>query len=81
MATTASDLFIDRLTEWGVDTVFGLPGDAINGFMKALRKRHEQIRYVHVRHEEVGAMAAVTMVLSFGDARRADGLLRRRGGG
>jgi pyruvate dehydrogenase (quinone)/pyruvate oxidase len=59
MANTASDLFVDRLTDWGVDTVFGLPGDGINGFMEALRKRHDEIRYVHVRHEEVGAMAAV----------------------
>jgi pyruvate dehydrogenase (quinone)/pyruvate oxidase len=56
---TASDVFVDRLVEWGVDTVFGLPGDGINGFMEALRTRHEQIRYIHVRHEEVAAMAAV----------------------
>jgi pyruvate dehydrogenase (quinone)/pyruvate oxidase len=59
MPETASDLFVERLMDWGVDTIFGLPGDGINGFMEALRKRHEQIRYVHVRHEEVGAMAAV----------------------
>jgi pyruvate dehydrogenase (quinone) len=59
MATTASDLFVERLMEWGVDTVFGLPGDGINGFMEALRKRRDRLRYVHVRHEEVGAMAAV----------------------
>src|ERR687885_222292 len=60
MAETASDLFVERLMEWGVDTVFGLPGDGINGLMEALRKRHGQgMRYVHVRHEEVGAMAAV----------------------
>src|ERR687885_483085 len=56
MAETASDLFVERLMEWGVDTVFGLPGDGINGLMEALRKRHGQgMRYVHVRHEEVGA--------------------------
>src|ERR671928_415291 len=59
MADTASDLFVERLMEWGVDTVFGLPGDGINGFMEALRTRHHRLRYVHVRHEEVGAMAAV----------------------
>lgn len=59
MAQTASDLLIDRLMDWGVDTIFGLPGDGINGFMEALRKRHDRIRYIHVRHEEVGAMAAV----------------------
>lgn len=59
MADTASDLFVERLMDWGVDTIFGLPGDGINGFMEALRTRHDRIRYVHVRHEEVGAMAAV----------------------
>jgi pyruvate dehydrogenase (quinone) len=59
MASTASDLFVERLMDWGVDTVFGLPGDGINGFMEALRTRHDTLRYVHVRHEEVGAMAAV----------------------
>jgi pyruvate dehydrogenase (quinone)/pyruvate oxidase len=59
MADTASDLFVERLMEWGVDTVFGLPGDGINGFMEALRTRQDRLRYVHVRHEEVGAMAAV----------------------
>jgi pyruvate dehydrogenase (quinone) len=59
MPRTASDLLLDRLMEWGVDTVFGLPGDGINGLWEALRKQRDRIRYVHVRHEEVGAMAAV----------------------
>src|SRR5919201_4713130 len=58
MPETASDLLVERLMDWGVDTVFGLPGDGINGVMEALRKRQDRIRYVHVRHEEVGAMAA-----------------------
>src|SRR3954452_1636040 len=59
MAETAADLFVERLMDWGVDTVFGLPGDGINGFMEALRTHRDRVRYVHVRHEEVGAMAAV----------------------
>jgi pyruvate dehydrogenase (quinone) len=59
VADTASDLFVERLMDWGVDTIFGLPGDGINGFMEALRKRHGKIRYIHVRHEEVASMAAV----------------------
>jgi pyruvate dehydrogenase (quinone)/pyruvate oxidase len=59
VADTASDLMVERLMDWGVDTIFGLPGDGINGFMAALRTRHDRIRYVHVRHEEVAAMAAV----------------------
>ncbi|QFY09310.1 pyruvate oxidase [Nonomuraea phyllanthi] len=56
---TASDVLVDRLREWGVEVIFGLPGDGINGFMDALRKRHPEISYVHVRHEEIAAMAAV----------------------
>jgi pyruvate dehydrogenase (quinone)/pyruvate oxidase len=56
---TAADLMVERLVDWGVDTVFGLPGDGINGFMDALRKAHDRVRYIHFRHEEVAAMAAV----------------------
>ena len=56
---TASDVLVDRLVAWGVDTIFGLPGDGINGLMEALRRRRDDIRYIHVRHEEVAAMAAV----------------------
>src|ERR687887_511628 len=59
MAETVSDLMLQRLIDWGVDTIFGLPGDGINGFMEALRKREEQVRFVHVRHEETAALAAV----------------------
>jgi pyruvate dehydrogenase (quinone)/pyruvate oxidase len=56
---TASDVFADRLIDWGAEVIFGLPGDGINGFMEALRTRGDRLRYVHVRHEEVAAMAAV----------------------
>jgi pyruvate dehydrogenase (quinone)/pyruvate oxidase len=59
MSETASDLLVERLLDWGVDAIFGLPGDGINGLMEALRQRQDRIRYVHVRHEEVAAMAAV----------------------
>lgn len=37
MATTAADVLIEELIDWGVDTVFGLPGDGIHGIMEALR--------------------------------------------
>src|SRR3954466_2578995 len=56
---TAADAFIEHLIHWGVDTVFGLPGDGINGLMEALRKRAEKIRFIQVRHEEAAAFAAV----------------------
>jgi len=38
MARIASDALIERLADWGVDTVFGLPGDGINGIMAGLRR-------------------------------------------
>jgi pyruvate dehydrogenase (quinone) len=55
---TTSDIVIQRLIDWGVDTVFGLPGDGINGYMEALRQRQKQIRFIHVRHEEAAAFMA-----------------------
>ncbi len=58
MATTTADILVERLIEWGVDTIFGLPGDGINGIMEALRKRQEQVRFIHVRHEEAAAFMA-----------------------
>src|SRR3954454_16548882 len=58
MAKTAADLLVERLIDWGVDTVFGLPGDGINGIFEALRTRQEKIRFVQVRHEEAAAFAA-----------------------
>jgi pyruvate dehydrogenase (quinone) len=58
MAMSAADLLIERLIDWGVDTVFGLPGDGINGIFEALRRRQDRIRFVQVRHEEAAAFAA-----------------------
>ena len=58
MASTASDILVDVLVDWGVDTIFGIPGDGINGIIEALRKRQDEIRFVQVRHEEAAAFAA-----------------------
>src|SRR5688500_20240700 len=58
MAETAADILIYVLQELGVDTVFGLPGDGINGIMEALRKKRDAIRFVQVRHEEAAAFMA-----------------------
>ena len=55
---TAADVLVDVLADWGVEIVFGLPGDGINGIMEALRKRRDQIRFIHVRHEESAAFMA-----------------------
>ena len=56
--TTAAEVLIETIQDWGVDVVFGLPGDGINGIMEALRKKQEQIRFVQVRHEEAAAFMA-----------------------
>jgi pyruvate dehydrogenase (quinone) len=58
-----SDVLIDCLLAWGVDTVFGMPGDGINGIMEALRRKNEgpqerRIRFIQVRHEESAALMA-----------------------
>src|SRR5947207_6654263 len=58
MAQTAADVLVDRLIDWGVRVVFGLPGDGINGLMEALRTRQEQITFIQVRHEEAAAFMA-----------------------
>src|SRR4030081_1683935 len=58
MPETASDALVDRLVAWGVDVVFGLPGDGINGVMEALRRKQDRIRFVQVRHEEAAAFMA-----------------------
>jgi pyruvate dehydrogenase (quinone) len=56
--TTAGDVLIETLIDWGVEFVFGLPGDGINGIMEALRTRQKDIRFIQVRHEEAAAFMA-----------------------
>jgi len=58
MTNTVADLLVDRLIEWGVDTVFSLPGDGINGLFESLRQRQDRITLIQVRHEEAAAFAA-----------------------
>ncbi len=58
MAYTAADILIDTIQDWGVEVIFGLPGDGINGIMEALRTRQDRIRFIQVRHEESAAFMA-----------------------
>src|SRR3954468_15354089 len=58
MARTAADVLVDRLIDWDVRVVFGLPGDGINGIMEALRTHQDRISFVQVRHEESAAFMA-----------------------
>ena len=58
MAKTGAELLVERLLAWGVDTIFSLPGDGINGIYEALRTHQEKIKLVLVRHEEAAAFMA-----------------------
>lgn len=58
MATIASEVLIGRLADWGVDRVFGLPGDGVNGVMEGLRRNRERVKFVLVHHEEAAAFMA-----------------------
>ena len=58
MAQIASEALVERLADWGVDTVFGLPGDGINGLMEGFRRHQDRIKFVLVHHEEAAAFMA-----------------------
>jgi thiamine pyrophosphate-dependent acetolactate synthase large subunit-like protein len=58
MAKTTSEILVEKLMEWGVSVVFGLPGDGNNGIMEALRQRQDRVRFIQVRHEEAAAFMA-----------------------
>src|SRR6202142_2877253 len=55
---SVAELLVERLMEWGVDTIFSLPGDGINGIYEVLRVNEKKIKLVQVRHEEAAAFAA-----------------------
>ncbi|WP_428897041.1 pyruvate oxidase [Parelusimicrobium proximum] len=59
MKTIKSGLaMLNVLKSWGVDHIYGIPGGSINSMMDALYEEQKSIKYIQVRHEEVGAIAA-----------------------
>jgi pyruvate dehydrogenase (quinone) len=56
--TTVGDFFWQRMHEWGVKTIFGYPGDGINGLLGALQRANGEFRFIQVRHEEMAAFMA-----------------------
>lgn len=67
MAKIAAEVLIDRLAEWGVTTIYGLPGDGINGIMEGLRRASDKIRFVLVHHEEAAAFMATAHAKATGE--------------
>ncbi|GAA3088820.1 thiamine pyrophosphate-requiring protein [Pseudonocardia yunnanensis] len=59
VAKTVGDHVLRRLQEWGVEEVFGYPGDGINGLIVAFEKAGDRPRFIQARHEEMSAFEAV----------------------
>ena len=78
MAKTGGDILIDTLTSWGVEVIFGLPGDGINGIMEALRQRQDKVRFLQVRHEEARGVHGLRLRQVHGQAGRLPGHVRSR---
>lgn len=58
MSHTVADEVLSRLREWGVEYVFGYPGDGINGLVAAFGRSGNDPRFVQARHEEMSAFEA-----------------------
>jgi pyruvate dehydrogenase (quinone) len=59
MPETVGDYLLRRLREWGVEHVFGYPGDGINGIIAAFGNADNRPEFVQSRHEEMSALQAV----------------------
>lgn len=64
---TVGDFFAQRLKEWGIRTIFGFPGDGVNGLLGGLEKHKEDFQFVQVRHEEMAAFMACAYAKFSGD--------------
>jgi len=58
MRRTVADYIVERLGAWGVELIYGYPGDGINGLTSALRKAGDRFTFVQARHEEAAAFMA-----------------------
>src|SRR5699024_6009373 len=54
----ASDAVIQIMKEWDINHIYGYPGDSVNNLVESLRTHQDEIDFIQVRHEEVGALAA-----------------------
>ncbi len=64
------------LESWGIDHIYGIPGGSFNSIMDALYHEKNEIKYIQVRHEEVGALAAAADAKLTGESRRCLRLCR-----
>jgi len=67
MAERVADFILKRLREWGIDRVYGYPGDGINAFLGAFDRAGGDPEFIQVRHEEMAAFAACGQAKFTGD--------------
>src|SRR4051812_2781502 len=58
MSENVAGFMLGRLHEWGVNRIYGYPGDGINGLLGAFHEHGDQVEFVQVRHEEIASFAA-----------------------
>ena len=58
MAKLVADFLLERYAAWGVNRIYGYPGDGINGIDGALERQTDKIRFIQARHEEMAAFMA-----------------------
>jgi pyruvate dehydrogenase (quinone) len=58
MSQSVAAFMLERLKKWGVDRIYGYPGDGINGILGAFHGFEDEIDFVQTRHEEIAAFAA-----------------------
>jgi pyruvate dehydrogenase (quinone) len=67
MSENVAAFMLNRLHEWGVDRIYGYPGDGINGLLGAFHEAGDKVEFVQVRHEEIAAFAACAHAKLTGD--------------
>jgi hypothetical protein len=58
MSISVGEYVMRRMQEWGVERLYGYPGDGINGILAGLRKNGDKPRFIQARHEELAAFMA-----------------------
>src|SRR3954449_2500659 len=67
MSEKVSEFMLRRLQEWGVERIYGYPGDGINGLLGAFHKV-DKPEFIQVRHEEIASFAACAHAKFTGEA-------------
>ena len=68
MAQTVGEFLLRRLSsDWGVQRIYGYPGDGINGVLGAFHALGDDVEFIQVRHEEIASFAATAHAKATGE--------------